>query len=63
MTMHNPPHLGAFIKEVYLVPNTISCRELALKLGVAASTLNRVLNETNGLSPEMGKYSASLPKP
>jgi len=53
MTMHNPPHPGAFIKEVYLVPNAISCRELALKLGVAASTLNRVLNETSGLSPEM----------
>jgi addiction module HigA family antidote len=53
MAMHNPPHPGAFIKEVYLVPNAISCRELALKLGVAASTLNRVLNETSGLSPEM----------
>ena len=53
MTMHNPPHPGAFIQEVYLVPNEISCRELALKLGVAASTLNRVLNGTSGISPEM----------
>src|SRR3990170_4616829 len=39
--------------EVYLTPNEISCRELALRLGVAASTLNRVLNETSGVSPEM----------
>lgn len=53
MAMHNPPHPGAFIQEVYLAPNEISCRELALKLGVAASTLNRVLNKTSGLSPEM----------
>ena len=53
MAMHNPPHPGAFIQEVYLAPNAISCRELALKLGVAASTLNRVLNETSGVSPEM----------
>jgi len=53
MAMHNPPHPGAFIREVYLTPNAISCRELALKLGVAASTLNRVLNETSGISPEM----------
>lgn len=53
MTMHNPPHPGAFIQEVYLVPNGISCRELALKLGVAASTLNRILNQTSGVSPEM----------
>ena len=53
MTMHNPPHPGAFIQEVYLAPNDISCRELALKLGVAASRLNRVLNATSGVSPEM----------
>ena len=53
MVMHNPPHPGAFIQEVYLAPHEISCRELALKLGVAASTLNRVLNETSGISPGM----------
>ncbi len=53
MAMHKPPHPGAFIQEIYLAPNEISCRELALKLGVAASTLNRVLNEASGISPEM----------
>lgn len=53
MKMHNPPHPGVFIQEVYLTPNQISGRELALKLGVAASTLNRVLNETSGISPKM----------
>ena len=53
MAMHNPPHPGAFIQEVYLTPNEISGRELALKLGVAPSTLSRVLNETSGVSPEM----------
>ena len=53
MAMHNPPHPGAFIQEVYLTPNEISCRELALKLGVAASTMSRVLNATSGISPEM----------
>lgn len=51
--MHNPPHPGAFIQEIYLTPNKISGRELALKLGVAASTLNRILNEASGVSPEM----------
>ena len=53
MAMHNPPHPGAFIQEVYLTPNEISCRELALKLGVAASIMSRVLNATSGISPEM----------
>lgn len=53
MAMHNPPHPGDFITEVYLVPNKLSGRELAAKLGVAASTLNRVLTGASGVSPEM----------
>jgi antitoxin HigA-1 len=53
MAMHNPPHPGEFITAVYLEPNGISGRELALKLGVAASTLSRVLKGMSGISPEM----------
>ena len=53
MAMHNPPHPGEFIAEVYLEPNDLSGRELAAKLGVAASTLNRVLTGASGISPEM----------
>jgi len=53
MAMHNPPHPGEFITEVYLGPNEISGRELAASLGVSPSTLNRVLNGSNGISPSM----------
>ena len=53
MAMHNPPHPGEFIQQVYLEPNEISCRELAAKIGVAPSTLNRVIKGTSGISPEM----------
>ena len=53
MAMHNPPHPGEFITEVYLEPNNLSGRELAAKLGVAASTLNRILTGASGISPEM----------
>lgn len=53
MAMHNPPHPGEFIIQVYLEPNGLSGRELALKLGVAASTLSRVLKGVSGVSPEM----------
>jgi len=53
MAMHNPPHPGVFITEVYLEPNNLSGRELATKLGVAASTLNRILTGASGISPEM----------
>jgi len=61
MAMHNPPHPGEFINEVYLGPNNLSGRELAAKLGVAASTLNRVLTGASGVSPEMAlRLSKSL---
>ena len=38
---------------MYLEPNDLSGRELAAKLGVAPSTLNRILTGTSGVSPEM----------
>lgn len=53
MSMHNPPHPGEFITGIYLEPNKISGRELANKLGVAASTLSRVLNGSSRVTPEM----------
>ena len=53
MTMHNPPHPGEFITDIYLEPNGISGRELAEKLDVAASTLGRVLKGSSRVTPEM----------
>ena len=53
MPMHNPPHPGEFITEVYLKPNNLSARELATKLDVAGSTLHRILTGSSGVSPEM----------
>lgn len=53
MQMHNPPHPGEFILAVYLQPHGVSGRELAENLGVAASTLSRVLNGTSRVTPEM----------
>jgi addiction module HigA family antidote len=51
--MYNPPHPGEFIAEVYLEPNRISGRELAISLRVSPSTLSRVLNGASGISPSM----------
>lgn len=53
MAMHNPPHPGEFITDVYLEPNGISGRELATKLDVAASTLSRILSGSSRVTPEM----------
>ncbi|RLA59160.1 MAG: addiction module antidote protein, HigA family, partial [Gammaproteobacteria bacterium] len=53
MRMHNPPHPGEFMQATYMKPFGLSCRYLALQLNVAASTLNRVLKQQSGVSPEM----------
>jgi hypothetical protein len=37
--MHNPPHPGEFISQVYLEPFGVSGRELAQQMDVSASTL------------------------
>jgi addiction module HigA family antidote len=51
--MHNPPHPGEFIKEVYLDELDISEREVAKKLNVSPSTLNRLIQGKSSVSPEM----------
>lgn len=53
MNMHNPPHPGEFIEEVYMKPFGLSGRFLADTLGVSPSTLNRVIKQQSGVSPEM----------
>ncbi len=53
MSMHNPPHPGEFIKEVYLSPFGISSRMVAEKMKVSPSTFNRLINAESNISPEM----------
>lgn len=61
MTMYNPPHPGEFISEIYLEPNGLSGRELAENLGVAASTVSRILKGSGRVTPEMAlRLSKSL---
>ena len=53
MSMHNPPHPGDFIRLTYIEPFGISVRTLAYRLGVSASTLNRIIKNQSGVSPSM----------
>jgi antitoxin HigA-1 len=53
MAMHNPPHPGEFINEVYLAPYGVSLRKLAERLDVAPSTLARLVRGQSAISPEM----------
>ncbi len=51
--MHDPPHPGEFIREVYMEPFGLSCRFLAAQLAVSPSTFSRVIKQQSGVSPEM----------
>ena len=51
--IHNPPHPGEFIRDVYLSELQMSVREMATRLKVAPSTLNRILQERSRVTPEM----------
>lgn len=53
MNMHNPPHPGEFIREVYLEPLNVSYRSVALKLKVSPSTFLRLIKCQSNVSPEM----------
>ena len=53
MVMHNPPHPGEFLREVYLTPFELSVRKVAECLSVSPSTLSRLLNGGSNISPEM----------
>ena len=51
MNLHNPPHPGEFLYDVYLEPSGFSCRFIAQQLDVASSTLNRILKGQSAISP------------
>ena len=53
MGMHNPPHPGEFIRDVYIDPYDISLRRAAETLKVAPSTFNRLVRGETNISPEM----------
>ncbi len=53
MAMHNPPHPGEFIRDVYLEPLNVSSRQVAALLNVAVSTLSRLVRGDSSVSPEM----------
>jgi len=53
ITMKNPSHPGAVIRDLLLEPYGLSVTEAALALGVTRPALSAFLNERASLSPEM----------
>ncbi len=55
MQMHNPPHPGTFIEGVYLEPSAFLIRQVAERLGVSASTLQRLVAGKSRVTPNMAR--------
>lgn len=53
MAMHNPPHPGELIRDVYLEATELSVRQIAELMDISPSTLNRLVNGNSSVSPEM----------
>ena len=51
--LHDLPQPGEFIREIYLSELQLSVRDVASKLPVAPSTLNRILQGRSRATPEM----------
>jgi len=60
--MHNPPHPGEFIREVYLEPFSISYRSVAAKLHVAPSTFTRLINVSSEMALRLSKTLGRSPE-
>jgi addiction module HigA family antidote len=51
--MHEPPHPGEVLRELYLEPLGLTVTETAKRLGVTRKTLSELVNGHSGISPEM----------
>jgi addiction module HigA family antidote len=51
--MHNPPHLGEFLREICLEPLELTVTDAAKKLGIMRKALSQLLNGKSGISTEM----------
>lgn len=48
-----PTHPGKIIKEDYLLPLSISIKDMAENLDISRKTLSKIVNEKGSITPEM----------
>jgi antitoxin HigA-1 len=48
-----PTHPGNIIKQDYLLPLSISIKDMADTLGVSRKTLSKIINERGAITPDM----------
>jgi addiction module HigA family antidote len=53
MTMDTPPHPGRIVRQECIAASGLTVTEAARALGVTRQTLNNLVTENAGISPEM----------
>ena len=53
MPMHQPPHPGELLRELWLKPLGLTIKDTAYALKVSRKALSELVNGQTGLSPEM----------
>jgi addiction module HigA family antidote len=48
-----PTHPGNIIKKDYLVPLSVTIKDMAELLGVSRKTLSKIINESGAITPDM----------
>ena len=51
--IRRPTHPGNIIKEDYLLPLSITIKDMANSLGVSRKTLSKIINERGAITPDM----------
>ena len=51
--IRRPTHPGKIIKEDYLIPLSITIKDMAENLGVSRKTLSKIINERGAITPDM----------
>ena len=51
--IRRPTHPGNIIKEDYLLPLSITIKDMASTLGVSRKTLSKIINERGAITPDM----------
>ena len=51
--IRRPTHPGSMIKEDYLLPLSITIKDMAETLGVSRKTLSKIINERGVITPDM----------
>ncbi len=60
MEMHNPPHPGEILLELYMEPAGLHIKDVAAFLGVERKTVSRLINKHTSVTAEMAMRLAKV---